>query len=263
MVLNSSLKTLGIIPARFGSTRFPGKPLIPILGKSLVQHTFENSKRFSELQELIIATDDLRIAEHAASFGANVAMTSPKCLTGTDRLAEVVRSNPKLSEYDLILNIQGDEPCLCPSIVSAVIRKLQEDPIADMATAVIPLQSEKEALNPSVVKCTFDLNGNALYFSRSLIPFSWKKWEDSGPYYRHIGIYCFKREFLLKYAELPTTSLQLAEDLEQLKVLEHGFRIKVALLPPSSISIGVDLPEDIKKVEQLLCKLNTSLLPAE
>jgi len=251
-------KTLGIIPARYASTRFPGKPLAQILGKSLIQRTYENAKRSKILDQIIIATDDQRIFDHVKHFGAHAVMTSPTCLTGTDRLAEVIRQDPEFSDVDIIVNIQGDEPTLDPQVIESVVEILLKDPKADVSTAIIPIRSEQEALNPSVTKCVIDKQGFALYFSRGLIPAGrTMRYKPNFIYYKHLGIYGYRREFLLHYEELTPTPLQLEEDLEQLKVLEHGFRIKTAIV--DSECMDVNDPEDIKKVEQLICKQNTSL----
>lgn len=250
------LQVIGIIPARYQSSRFPGKPLALINGVSLLQHTYTNAKKVKGVDHLVIATDDDRIFEHAKSFGAAVFMTSPHCPTGTDRLAEVISQNQTFSKADIIINIQGDEPVIDPRIIEKVVERLKIDPDAVMATAVIPLKKE-EAMNPSVVKCVTDLNGRALYFSRSLIPGGKKGYQPENRYFKHLGIYAYRRDFLLKYATLPETPLQIAEDLEQLKVLEHGYTIQVAHV--DGFSIGVDTPEDIQKVEHYLCQQNTSL----
>jgi 3-deoxy-manno-octulosonate cytidylyltransferase (CMP-KDO synthetase) len=248
---------IGIIPARYASSRFPGKPLEKILGKTLIQRTYENAARCEILDNLIVATDDQRIFDHVQGFGGKVVMSSPDCLTGTDRLAEVVRNDPSLKNVFIIINIQGDEPCLDPQTIKAVAEALANDPDAAMSTAVIALHTEEETLNPSVVKCVLDQNNYCLYFSRNLIPGGRTlKFQKNATYYKHLGIYGYRREFLLHYAELTPTPLQLAEDLEQLKVLEHGFRIKAAIV--FGESMDVNTREDIKKVERLLCKQNTS-----
>lgn len=249
---------LGIIPARYASTRFPGKILAPIAGKTLIQRTYENAKRCSLLDSLVVATDDSRIYDHVQSFGGHVVMTSLACPTGTDRLVDALKNHAHLDTAEYIINIQGDEPCLSPEVTQKVIEALLSDPIAVMSTPVVPLTNEEEANHPCIVKCVIDSNGNALYFSRSLIPAGHtQKMVPGVTYYRHMGVYGFRRDFLMRYAELPETPLQRAENLEQLKVLEHGFRIKVAIV--DSFSIGVDQPEDIFKVEQWLCKQNTFL----
>jgi 3-deoxy-manno-octulosonate cytidylyltransferase (CMP-KDO synthetase) len=190
-------------------------------------------------------------------FGGNVVMTSTNCETGTDRLAEVVANYPHLKS-DIVVNIQGDEPCVDPRTIDAVIEILHSDPLASMSTAAVLLETEEEAISPSIVKCTLDQRSNALYFSRNLIPSNKTgSYCSETVYYRHIGIYSYRSEFLTKYACLAKTPLQSTEDLEQLKALEHGYRIKVAIVKSSAV--GVDLPEDIQKIEKILCKQNTSL----
>ncbi len=248
---------IGIIPARYGSTRFPGKPLVLILGKTLLQRTYENAQQCKSLKLVVVATDDQRIYDHVMEFGGNVVMTSANCENGTDRLAEIVENYPHLKS-DFVVNIQGDEPCVDPETIDAVIEILHRDPQASMSTAAVLLETEEEALSPSIVKCTMDQQGNALYFSRNLIPSNKNgSYCSQTIYYRHVGIYGYRSEFLKKYACLTKTPLQSTEDLEQLKALEHGYRIKVAIVKSSAI--GVDLPEDIQKIEKILCKQNTSL----
>jgi 3-deoxy-manno-octulosonate cytidylyltransferase (CMP-KDO synthetase) len=251
-------KFIGIIPARYGSTRFPGKPLVKILGKSLIQRTYENSLLCKMLDDVIVATDDDRIYKHVIDFGGQAVMTSEAHPTGTDRLAEVLQTHYKNKSLEIIVNIQGDEPTLEPSVIQAIIEILNADPQAVMSTAVVKIDSEEEAYSTSVNKCVIDQDNNALYFSRSLIPGNKSgKYRSDLTYYKHLGIYAYRPQFLLKYATLPQTPLQLAEDLEQLKVLENGYRLKAAVVKSSCI--GVDKPEDIQKVEQYLCKQNTFL----
>lgn len=251
-----AVKVLGIIPSRFASTRLPGKPLLLILGKSLLQRTFENAKQVKILDKLLVATDDLRISDHVNGFGGEAVMTSENCLTGTDRLAEVLQKHPELLEAEAVVNIQGDEPCIDPNAIEKAVRLLLEDPLASMATLVTPLKTEEEANNPSIVKCIMDRQHNALYFSRALIPSNKKhQFNPGGAYFRHIGLYVYRPQFLLHYQTLDPTPLQLEEDLEQLKVLEHGFRIKAAVTDHACI--GVDTPEDLKQVEKWLCTQNT------
>lgn len=249
-------KVIGIIPARFGSTRFPGKPLVKILDKSLIQRTYENAKKSARLHHLVVATDDLRILNHVRSFGGEAIMTSAHCQTGSDRLVEVLKQSYPLENDAIIINIQGDEPCIEIDVIDQVIEALAASPDAVMSTAVMKLESAEDASNSSTVKCVLDRNHYALYFSRALIPGGKSlSFQDGVTYYKHLGIYGYRKDFLLKYAELEPTPLQLAEDLEQLKVLEHGYRIKAAIV--NSRSIGVDTPEDTQKVEELLCKLNS------
>ena len=257
-----SLKNIAIIPARYASVRFPGKPLVQIMGKTLLQRTYENACQSSCLDEIIIATDDQRIFDHAHSFGAKVVMTSDKCLNGTDRIAEVLHMHPDYLKASVIVNIQGDEPCIAPETIDRTIKVLLEDPQAMMSTVATQLTNEEEALSPSIVKCVMDQRMNALFFSRTLIPAN--KTGDFDPnvtYFRHIGLYAYRPSFILTYQELPKTPLQSAEDLEQLKVLEHGYRIKVAVVDRASP--GVDTPEDIQTVEKWICKQNTYLSQAE
>lgn len=249
--------SIGIIPARYASSRFPGKPLAMILGKTLLQRTYENALRCTSLKYVVVATDDERIFSHVKSFGGNVLMTSIECENGTERLAEVYRLNPSLRS-NIVINIQGDEPCVDPETIDAVIAILSADPKASMSTAAVLLKSREEAFNPAVVKCTIDTCQNALYFSRSLIPANKAgSYCSKTTYFRHIGIYGYRSDFLLEYVRLPKTPLQISEDLEQLKALEHGHRIKVAFVEEASI--GVDTPEDIQEIEKLLCKQNTYL----
>lgn len=245
-----------MIPARFASTRFPGKPLIPILGKTLLQRTYENTLRASTLDKVIVATDDQRIFDHVVNFGGEAIMTSD-CLTGTDRLAEVLQLRPEFLKASVIVNIQGDEPCIDPSDINKVANLLLNDPEAAMATVATHIHTEEEARNPSIVKCIVDQNKNAIYFSRALIPANKKlNYDPKFPYLRHIGLYAYRPDFILAYQKLKPTPLQLAEDLEQLKILEHGYRIKLDLIKHASP--GVDTPEDIKKVELWIYQ-NTSL----
>lgn len=251
-------KILGLIPARHNSSRFPGKMLAVINNKTLIQLTYENAYRCSLFNSLVVATDHQQIYDHVKSFGGNVVMTSPHCATGTDRIVEAIKNNPYLNDASIVVNIQGDEPCLDIQIVHQVVEILINDPTSVMATAVVPLETLEDAQNPNIVKCVIDNKQNALYFSRALIPAGHSLTKCPGiNYYRHMGIYAFRREFLLRYPEMAPTPLQQAEDLEQLKVLENGFRIKVAIA--KSFSVGVDHPDDIQKVEQWLCKQNTSL----
>lgn len=258
MAQNTKSSVIAIIPARYGSTRFPGKILANIKGKTLIQRTYENAKLCPLLDDIIIATDDDRIFDHVASFGGKAVMTPSDCATGTDRLAFVVDNFPALCAAEIIVNIQGDEPCIEPSVTIKIVEALRKDPTAMMSTAVVPIESEEEAGNPGDPKCVLDLHGNVLYFSRSLIPGNLKQeFQKHIAYYRHLGVYAYRPHFLLTYRDLPMTPLQQAEDLEQLKVLEHGYKIKAAVV--HSASVGVNTPEDIKKVEQELCKQNSYL----
>lgn len=254
---NSKAKIIGIIPARYGSTRFPGKPLAMVLGKSMIQRTYENALQSKSFDALVVATDDQRIFDHVQGFGGEALMTSPDCRTGTDRIAEVMNPVFRYVEAKIIVNIQGDEPCVNPHIFSLLIHALHQDPKAMVATPITPIRSLEEAMNPSLSKCVVDLQGNALYFSRALIPAGHSQsYRPQITYYGHIGIYAYRLDFLKKYAKLPISPLQEAEDLEMLKVLENGYRIKTVVV--DEIPLGIDRPEDIKKVESYLCKQNSS-----
>lgn len=246
-------KVLAVIPARFGSTRFPGKPLSLIHGKTLIQRTYENALSSDVLDEVIIATDDDRIFAHAQEFGALVVMTDPEHPNGTERIAEVL--SKRSDRPDIVVNIQGDEPCVSPTVIEALVRALIENPEVPMSTVIAPLSNLEDAKNPSVVKCVIDQKGRALYFSRQLIPGNKTLQADAkATHFTHIGLYAYRTDFLFTYLYLDPTPLQLAEDLEQLKVLEHGFQIQTAIV--EHISLGVDTPEDIFKVESYLCKQN-------
>jgi 3-deoxy-manno-octulosonate cytidylyltransferase (CMP-KDO synthetase) len=241
------MKTVGVIPARWQSSRFPGKPLAHILGKSLIRRTYENALRSKSLDAVVVATDDQRIFDHVQEFGAKVFMTSPSSPTGTDRAWEVIEHHFK--DAEVIVNIQGDEPCLDPAVIDTLVNKLCLTPAAMLTTPVAIITDPKAIASPNDVKCVFDCEGKALYFSRSPIPFTRS---GSFPYYRHLGVYCFRRSFMQKYALLARTPLQQREDLEQLKILENGFPIHVCIVEDQAT--GVDTPEDLKAVEKLLCQ---------
>lgn len=255
-------RVLGVIPARYGSQRFPGKLLALLAGKTVIQRTYEGVCRCSALDDLIIATDDERIKAHAESFGATAVMTPGHCSSGTERIEALLKVEERYAAYDIIVNIQGDEPCLPAEALSLLVRALQGAPHAAMATLIAPLADEEAWRSPSVVKCICGKDGDALYFSRAPIPGSKAgKWHPSLPVYRHVGVYAYRSSFLLKYSTLKDTPLQLVEDLEQLKVLEHGFSIATALI--DDVAVGVDTPEDLKTLEKLLlCNVNISSSPA-
>ncbi len=238
-------RVCAIIPARYASSRFPAKMLAPIMGKSLLQRTFERAKLCPTIDTILIATDDERILEHVQSFGAKAIMTRIDHPTGTDRIIEALEH----TDADIILNVQGDEPCISPKILTDVATALIDNPDEVMATVAVKTQ---EAENSSIVKCVMDQNNHALYFSRSLIPGT--KSGSAPFYYKHMGIYAFRRKFLAQYGAMPQTPLQIIEDLEQLKVLEAGYKIKVVYA--EQCSPAVDLPEDIQRVTEWLCSQN-------
>jgi 3-deoxy-manno-octulosonate cytidylyltransferase (CMP-KDO synthetase) len=227
-----------VIPARFGSTRFPAKILASSTGRPLVQHVVDQAKKCRRVRQTIVATEDSRIVDALKPFGTTAVMTSPSHQSGTDRIAEVAAN---LND-DIIVNVQGDEPEIEPDIIDGLIGLLMEDASADMATAVTPFPSGQDVANPNLVKCALGLEGQAIYFSRSAIPFRREANDPSNcAYYLHLGIYAYRREFLLRYASWPPTPLELTEKLEQLRVLEHGGKIRV--LKTSRAAHGIDTPE--------------------
>jgi len=243
------MKILGIIPARYASTRFPGKPLHLIAGKPLIQHVVERCQTASALAEVIVATDDARIADMARKF-CRVEMTSDQHPSGTDRIAEVISR----CECDAAVNIQGDEPLIDPGVVNAVANALAGSP---MSTAATPIHDLAEYDNPNVVKVVVNVAGRALYFSRRTIPFV----RDAAsrpiaeqlaafPFLKHLGIYGYRRETLLSLVKFPVSALEAAEKLEQLRALDHG--IQIAVVRVKHDSIGVDVPADVERVEKLL-----------
>ena len=243
------MRILGIIPARYASTRFPGKPLHPVAGKPLVQHVVERCRRAQALSEVVVATDDARIAAVARQF-CRVEMTSEQHPSGTDRIAEVVER----CECDAAVNVQGDEPLIDPAVIDAVARALGEAP---MSTAATPLGAAADYDNPNVVKVVVNAAGRALYFSRRTIPFV----RDAAsrpiaeqlaafPFLKHLGIYGYRRDTLLKLVRFPVSPLEAAEKLEQLRALEHG--IEIAVVRVNYECVGVDVPGDVERVETML-----------
>ncbi len=232
---------VAIIPARYASTRFPGKPLADLWGKPLIQHVWERARCAESVGRVLIATDDERIAGAARGFGAEVVMTRADHPSGTDRIAEAAAG----LEAEIVVNLQGDEPLIEPAAIEAAVRPLQEDPALPMSTLCCPIETLEELANPNVVKVVCDRRGYALYFSRLPIPFV----RDKGAgveRFRHIGLYAYRRDFLLAFAQLPPTPLEQAEKLEQLRALEHGHRIRV--VPVDHLSPGVDTPEELERL---------------
>jgi len=244
MPASTTGRVAAILPARWGSTRFPGKPLHLIAGKPLLQHVWERTRRASRIDAVIIATDDVRIAQAAFDFGAEVALTSPKHPSGTDRIAEVAK---RLRGFSHVLNVQGDEPLVEPALLNRLASTLLKDPALPMITVANPFTPDEPLDNPNAVKVTLDRHGNALYFSRSQIPFR-RNAEPGLPTYRHQGIYGYSLPFLLQFVKWKPSSLEKAEGLEQLRALENGARIRVLLTRHASV--GVDSPEDVAVVEK-------------
>jgi 3-deoxy-manno-octulosonate cytidylyltransferase (CMP-KDO synthetase) len=243
-----TMRTIGVIPARWGSTRFPGKSLHPVAGKPLLQWVFERASRARELDELLVATDDERIASAALAMGAEVVMTSPAHPSGTDRVAEAIRDRPAA----VAINIQGDEPLIDPGLIDRLAAALQEPGAAwDMATAAVPLTDPVLIASPSVVKAVRDARGAALYFSRAPIPFVRDASDRTAArYLRHVGIYAYRREFLEALVRRPRSPLEISESLEQLRALEGGARIRV--LDAEDAGVGVDTPDDVPRAEAAL-----------
>ncbi|CAN1154468.1 3-deoxy-manno-octulosonate cytidylyltransferase, mitochondrial [Linum perenne] len=247
-------RVVGIIPARFASSRFPGKPLVQILGKPMIQRTWERAKLATSLDHVVVATDDEKIAACCRGFGADVIMTSESCQNGTERCNEALQKLEK--KYDVVVNIQGDEPLIEPEIINGIVKALQATPDAVFSTAVTALKPE-DAYDPNRVKCVVDNKGYAIYFSRGLIPYNKSgKVNPRFPYLLHLGIQSYDAKFLKVYPELQPTPLQLEEDLEQLKVLENGYKMKVIKVDHEAH--GVDSPEDVGKIEALMREQNLS-----
>ncbi len=241
-------RAVGIIPARWGSTRFPGKPLHLIAGKPLLQHVWEQCRRAKSLDSVIIATDDMRIAKAAFDWGAEVAMTSKSHQSGTDRIAEVAR---KSQGFDFILNIQGDEPLVEPRLLDRLVETLRSNSDVGIVTAAHPFSNPAEAASPHQVKVIVDRSGDALYFSRYAIPFPRNR-SVAIKYLRHQGVYGFRRKTLLDFVRWKPSPLERAESLEQLRALENGVKVHVLLMKHGSP--GVDTPADAKALEQRLAR---------
>jgi 3-deoxy-manno-octulosonate cytidylyltransferase (CMP-KDO synthetase) len=239
-------KAVGIIPARWRSTRFPGKPLHLIAGKALLRRVWERCEKAKNLDSVIIATDDMRIAQAAFSWGAEVALTSQSHCSGTDRVAEVAR---KAKQFAFIVNIQGDEPLIEPGLIDKIVEKLRSNHATQIVTAAHRFENPEDALSPHQVKVVADRDGNALYFSRAPIPFHEKGHSLS---LRHQGIYGFRRTALLQFVKWKPTPLERAESLEQLRALENG--VKVHVLITVKGSPGIDTLADAKTLEQKLAR---------
>ncbi|TLD72498.1 3-deoxy-manno-octulosonate cytidylyltransferase [Phragmitibacter flavus] len=239
-------KVLIVIPARWASTRFPGKPLHLLAGKPLVQHVWERCKQCKHADKVVIATDDQRIAQVARRFNAVAVMTQPDHPSGTDRVAETAQSFP---QHQIVINVQGDEPLISPALIDELAETLIKEASIPMITAAAPIEDEALLPDPNVVKVVLSSAGDALYFSRSPIPYV----RDAGAgitHYRHLGIYGFQRQFLFEFVSAPPSLLERTESLEQLRALENGARIRVVLTRETSP--GVDTPEQAAAIENLL-----------
>jgi 3-deoxy-manno-octulosonate cytidylyltransferase (CMP-KDO synthetase) len=245
----SSLRVVVVIPARYGSTRLPGKPLVSLAGKPMIQRVYERARMAHRVDRVIVATDDDRIVKAVEAFGGEARMTRPDHRTGTERVAEVAAH----IEGGIFVNVQGDEPLLDPAAVDTAVNALLEEPAASISTVATPIKKPADIMDPNVVKTVLDFDGNALYFSRAPIP--WVRDTASKVQVRHLkhlGLYVFQRDVLLEFPTLPQGDLERIEQLEQLRWLENGWKIRVAEVQHDAVS--VDVPEDVARVEKLLEK---------
>ena len=244
------MNILGVIPSRYQSSRYPGKPLIDIRGKSMIQRVYEQAARSKYLSKIIVATDDERIASHVHHFGGIALMTSPNHKSGTDRCAEVIKYYPEMKAF---INIQGDEPLIDPSQID-LVASCFEDPVVEVATLIKKIEDKEELFNENLVKVVIDHFSRALYFSRSVIPFvrgrSNQEWINETPYQKHIGIYGFRKDILETIRSLKPSGLEIAESLEQLRWLQNGITITVR--KTNIETQAIDTPDDLKKVLKLL-----------
>ncbi|MCX6138627.1 MAG: 3-deoxy-manno-octulosonate cytidylyltransferase [Ignavibacteriales bacterium] len=245
------MRIAGIIPARYASQRFPGKPLAMIAGKPMIRHVYEQARQSALLTDVIVATDDVRIADVVKDFGGTAVMTSDTLQSGSDRIALAARDLP----LDIVVNIQGDEPLIPPAMIDAAVRLLLDDPAAVAGTVVRRITSDADLHNPNVVKVVLSADRRALYFSRAAIPFLRDAAESDAlhtahPFYKHHGLYVYRADFLQRFASLPQTPLEKSEKLEQLRILENGYAISVLITELDSVS--VDTPEDADRVQAIM-----------
>jgi 3-deoxy-manno-octulosonate cytidylyltransferase (CMP-KDO synthetase) len=249
------MKILGVIPARYGATRFPGKPLADICGKPMVLHVYDRAKQAKSLTDLYVATEDERIMKVVEQAGGKAIMTSASHQSGSDRLGEVASK----IEADIIVNIQGDEPLLEPKMIDEMVQPLIDDKTILMGTLKKRIVNPEDLQNPNIVKVVCDKQGFALFFSRSLIPYPKTGWKDASiqglagselAFYKHLGLYAYQKEFLLQFTKLPVSPIEKIEGLEQLRVLDNGYRIKV--VETQFDTIAVDTPEDLERVKQVI-----------
>jgi 3-deoxy-manno-octulosonate cytidylyltransferase (CMP-KDO synthetase) len=246
-------KIVAVVPARYDSTRYEGKPLAVIAGKTMIERVYLQAKKVKDIDRVIVAVDDERIEKEVKRFGGEVCLTSKDHASGTDRIAEVIKKID-LAPEDIVVNIQGDEPLLEPKSVEELVNPLMSNPEEYMSTLCYIIRDKKEIFDPNIVKTAIDKDGYALYFSRSTIP--WVVDEDEREdlsrikYYKHLGLYAYRKDFLLKFTSWPVSPLEKLEKLEQLRVLENGYRIKIALTEHDPVE--VDRPEDVKKVERII-----------
>jgi 3-deoxy-manno-octulosonate cytidylyltransferase (CMP-KDO synthetase) len=242
---------IGVIPSRYASQRLPAKPLVDLLGKPMVQRVYERAQAATSLHRVVVATDDQRIESVVKQFGGEVVMTSPDIKSGSDRVAAVAAQ----IDGDIFVNVQGDEPLLAPEMIDQAVQLLIDDTTVPVGTLAKKIETAEDLLNPCVVKVVCAHDGTALYFSRAAIPYvrdevDTAKWLFHQTFYKHIGLYVFRKDLLVQYAQLPNSKLEQAERLEQLRILEAGYKIKVGIT--SFDSIAVDTSEDAERVVQIL-----------
>ena len=248
--MSKKQNVIGVIPARYGSSRFPGKVLAEINGKPMIQWVYEQAKKSKMLDRVFVAVDDQRVLDCVEGFGGPAVMTKPIHQSGTDRIAEAV----ELIETNIVVNIQGDQPLLDPIMIDEAVKPLLDDSTILMSTLKVKI-NEEDYLDPSVVKVVADENDFALYFSRSLIPYSRDNVDVN--IYEHVGLYAYRKEFLLKISKLPQSYLEKVEMLEQLRVMEKGYKIKVIeTASENAMGVSVDTPEDLAKVQKIIKEMN-------
>jgi 3-deoxy-manno-octulosonate cytidylyltransferase (CMP-KDO synthetase) len=244
------MSVLAVIPARFASTRLPGKPLVPLGGKPMIERVWDRVRQAASVSGVLVATDDERIRSAVQAFGGQAVMTRSDHRSGTERIAEVAAAR---KDIDIFVNVQGDEPLIDPAAIDQAVEAIQADAEVSVSTLAVPIGNPADIMDPNVVKVVLDFDGNALYFSRAPIP--WVR-DRGGPVHaqhlKHLGLYAFRRDALLEFATFPQGDLERIEQLEQLRWLENGYRIRVAETEHDSVS--VDVPEDVKRVEALLSK---------
>jgi 3-deoxy-manno-octulosonate cytidylyltransferase (CMP-KDO synthetase) len=241
---------IAVIPARYSATRLPGKPLVSLAGKPMIQRVWERASQAAQLSRVVVATDDERILQAAAAFGAEAVMTRPEHRSGTERVAEVAAAIPT-SDEEVFVNVQGDEPLIEPEAIDTLVGAIESEEGVSVATLMVPIATPADIMDPNIVKVVLDFDGDALYFSRAPIP--WVR--DRGApvhaqHWKHLGLYAFRRAALLDFPTLPVGDLERIEQLEQLRWMENGYKIRVAETRHNSIS--VDVPEDVARVEELL-----------
>ena len=244
------MNILAVIPARYASTRLPGKPLVPLAGKPMIERVWERVRRAASVSSVVVATDDDRIRRAVEAFGGQAAMTRADHRSGTERVAEVAAAH---GDAQILVNVQGDEPLIEPAAIDAVVDAIVSDDQVSVATLAVPIANPADIMDPNIVKTVLDFDGNALYFSRAPIP--WVR-DRGGPVHarhlKHLGLYAFRRAAVLEFATFPQGELERVEQLEQLRWLENGYRIRVAETEYDSVS--VDMPEDLARVEELISK---------